>query len=57
MTSPAHSRACKTALTGGLQRRLGAGADQPPFFLGKGGVDVQHEWVDVRPELGHNGTR
>jgi hypothetical protein len=32
---------------GGLQRGLGAFADQAPLFLGEGGVDVQHEWVGV----------
>jgi hypothetical protein len=27
---------------GGMQRGLGAFADQAPLFLGQGGVDVQH---------------
>jgi len=37
---------------GGLQRGLGAFADQAPFFLGQGGVNVQHEWIGVGAQLG-----
>ena len=34
---------------GGSERVLGPPADERPFFLGKGGVDVEQEWVRVGP--------
>jgi hypothetical protein len=38
----------------GLHGGAGALADHPALFLGQCSVDVQHEWVGISPQLGHN---
>jgi hypothetical protein len=46
------AEACATGFRG-LQSGFGALADDLPLAFRQGGVKVQHEWLDIGAELGH----
>jgi hypothetical protein len=49
-----HASNSRCLSSGGSGTCLGSLADEAAFLLGKGGVDVEHERISVRSELGYD---